>query len=586
MDVDLPPPPRQGNGAKRSSNGCWTCRLRRKKCDQKQPICDTCSTLLITCHNGQEKPEWMDGGARQEEMAEQLKREVKEKAHFRLRRWERAVQYQNEERPPAETNNGTNTLTAARSNGSSQHGNDCTLLPQDGTRSVAFERSNTVLLMFYLDNVLPFLFPFYRPSPLNGGKSWILELVISSPVLRQATLSQSSYFFSVARHTVSCQIIWETMLEQSKETFAVLGQSLQVINASNTTEHLHGSVRILTAIMQLQRFEIAVLSLENCRSHLTAALALFAQVLASGSGGIEQAGPAERFSNVMDRLGPSTWTLPNGCEQFPSAEQSAFRFASALLIFDDIIASTVLQEPPTLYEYHDSLLGATDTGVEPLVNLEAVIGCHNCVMRLVGEIAVLDAWKQACIKAGSLNMMELVRRATIIQEALEKYLTLLANQPQPTTDEDLNLLDIFRSGYWQRSKSTSPSNQSNLVTRIWSHAAQIYLFVVVSGWQPASREVGPHVGRILELLETEISPPAMLRTVAWPFCVAGCLAMANQEPQFRGLVNALQPPSVFGTLRKALDIMEEVWRNRSPADAMSRDVSSCFKSVGDLVLLV
>jgi len=183
-------------------------------------------------------------------------------------------------------------------------------------------------------------------------------------------------------------------------------------------------------------------------------------------------------------------------------------------------------------------------------------------------------------------MMELVRRATIIQEALEKYLAVLANHPAPTTDEDLNLLDIFRSDYWQRSRTTSPSNQSNLVTRIWAHAAQIYLFVVVSGWQPASREVGYHVSRILELLETEISPPAMLRTVAWPFCVAGCLAMPHQEKQFRGMVNALNPPSVFGTLRKALDIMEEVWLNRSAGDSMSRDISYCFKSIGDLVLLV
>lgn len=39
--------------------------------------------LLITCHYEKCKPEWMDGGAKQEAMAEQIKREVKAKAAHR-----------------------------------------------------------------------------------------------------------------------------------------------------------------------------------------------------------------------------------------------------------------------------------------------------------------------------------------------------------------------------------------------------------------------------------------------------------------------------------------------------------------------
>ncbi|KAH8906415.1 hypothetical protein BR93DRAFT_929040 [Coniochaeta sp. PMI_546] len=579
MDVDFAHAPRQ-SATKRSSNGCWTCRLRRKKCDEKQPVCDTCATLLITCHNGQDKPEWMDGGPRQDEMAERLKREVKDKAHFRLRRWERSVD-DSADGVPVGGRNGT-LLRPEPSATLPQRGADCTLLPKDSPGGIAFGRSDTVLLMFYLDNVLPFLFPFYRPSPLDGGKSWILEMMISSPVLRQATLSQSSYFFSVARRTVSCEVIWDTTLAQTKETFEVLRQSLEVINASNIAEHLHGAVRILASIMQVQRFEIAVLSLDNCRAHLNAALALFRQIL-NGSSEIACVPDATlSFNTVMDRLGPPTWILPNGCAQFPSAEQGAFRFSAALLIIDDIIASTVLQERPTLYEYHDSLLGVTDG--EPLVSLEAVVGCHNCVLRLVGEIAVLDAWKQGCKRAGNLNVMELVHRATVIKDALDKYLTLLASGPVVTPSADNNVLDVFRQDYWQQSKK--PASQTTLVTRVWTHAALLYLSVVVSGWQPASAEVRDNVDWIVRLLTTEISPPAMLRTMAWPFCVAGCLAEPAQERQFRGMVNALQPPSVFGTVRKALAIMENVWLERGLVDSMSRDLATCFRSQGDLVILV
>src|ERR1051326_6686544 len=68
----------------KSFTGCWTCRLRRKKCDEHYPECHNCAGLRIACHYEKEKPEWMDGGTRQEEMAQQVKREIREKAPYRL----------------------------------------------------------------------------------------------------------------------------------------------------------------------------------------------------------------------------------------------------------------------------------------------------------------------------------------------------------------------------------------------------------------------------------------------------------------------------------------------------------------------
>lgn len=49
----------------RSFSGCWTCRLRRKKCDEQHPVCNGCVALNITCYYDLEKPEWMDGGPKQ-----------------------------------------------------------------------------------------------------------------------------------------------------------------------------------------------------------------------------------------------------------------------------------------------------------------------------------------------------------------------------------------------------------------------------------------------------------------------------------------------------------------------------------------
>jgi hypothetical protein len=55
-----------------------------QKCDEQHPLCGACATLHITCFYDEDKPEWMGGGVRQEEMAERLKRKVKENAHRRI----------------------------------------------------------------------------------------------------------------------------------------------------------------------------------------------------------------------------------------------------------------------------------------------------------------------------------------------------------------------------------------------------------------------------------------------------------------------------------------------------------------------
>lgn len=236
-DIDRLQGPRH-TSTMRCSNGCWTCRLRRKKCDENHPVCDACAPLCITCHYDQnDKPEWMDGGVKQEEMAEQLKRKIKEQAH--RRRGERMAQISDDhvlvggvstgelivlpQKPPGDlatpicdllkaspdVHNDEMEPSPDASTISLQRGADCTLTSKNARETIVFGRSNTILLSFYLEHLLPFLFPFYRPSLLQGGRAWIFELMISSPVVRQATLCQSSYFFSLARGTANRDATWD-----------------------------------------------------------------------------------------------------------------------------------------------------------------------------------------------------------------------------------------------------------------------------------------------------------------------------------------------------------------------------------------
>lgn len=66
-----------------SSKTCWTCRIRKKRCDRKQPACGACRSLDITCHDGNSQPSWINNDRERDEFADQIKAQVKEKAESR-----------------------------------------------------------------------------------------------------------------------------------------------------------------------------------------------------------------------------------------------------------------------------------------------------------------------------------------------------------------------------------------------------------------------------------------------------------------------------------------------------------------------
>ena len=559
------------NSTLRSYRGCWTCRLRRKKCDERYPICDICSGLLISCHYDDNKPEWMDGGVKQEEMAARLKRQVKEMAHLRQK-------LPKDQSPPSNRNQELDLLPEP-SPGLLARGPDCRFTRKN--QSITLGRDDTILLSSFLEHVFPFLFPFYHPPILDGGKAWVLEMTMSSPVVRQICLCQSSVFLYLAGDQGTGNTSWETILSQTWEVFGVLSQSLQVLSGSNINEHLHGAVRVVASIMQVLHFEIAVLSFENCLTHLNGALNIFEQLLHVPDV-LNPKSYSVIFNILVDLVGPPAHISSVPDLSIPSAEQAAFRFSAGLLIFDDIIASTVRKQQPRLYRYHGGLLDRMND-ITPPFDLEEIMGCQNWVVRQLGEIATLEAWKQERKEAGDLDVMEMVHRAQSIKELLVAQLMRLEIETQTSSNESSSLLKVLNPSYQYLHDVTG---RNSLITRLWAHATLLYLAIVVSGWQPASANVRSHISSIITLLTQANVPSLWLRTVVWPFCVAGCLAEPEQECKFRALAAASQPVCVFKTVHKALEIMETVWGLRGASDTASWDLATFFSMQRDFILLV
>ncbi|KAF2499678.1 hypothetical protein BU16DRAFT_279517 [Lophium mytilinum] len=604
----------------KSYDGCWTCRLRKKRCDEIRPVCRNCSTLQITCHFGDEKPSWMDGGFGQKEKAEEIKQNVKSAAARRrgtlptdilepiaaeldkdagmatggLNRQSASTKCPPFHGEPALDSSpgwpSTRTRPSTKTTPSDAHRDSWNRLDMLSLNNSADEKPGDSeldrrFMMFYFDQFFPFLFPFYKPPLLEGGRSWIIELVVGNQAMWHTTLCLSTYFVSVAMdgaisgHIVCKTLAWEKLLKQMGVTFMMLQHNLQEVASSNTLDLIVKISRIMGSIIQLQRFEISVGNFENCRKHLGAAITLFRQIFRAAENVLDR-GELSTLYHVLSHMGRPLWAITSQQGGAWNSDQAAFRFYSALLIADDIVASTCMEEPPRLLEYHARLLtngGSLDE--RPPLNLEDFIGCENWVMLQIGEIVALDAWKKSRKKAGQLDMMELVARASAIKQTL---LDNLARLDAAATTPKTNSLGLFT--FYNDHFPPMPGGCTAFVTRVWAHAALLYLSVVVSGWQPRSVEVRENVVRILALLE-QMPAPELLRTMVWPFCMTGCLAEPGEECRFRAMADALVPHRLFGAARKALEVMENVWKCRDEL-TIDTDFAACVCSLGYMSLLV
>ncbi|OAG07855.1 uncharacterized protein CC84DRAFT_521825 [Paraphaeosphaeria sporulosa] len=570
----------------KSYDGCWTCRLRKKRCDEIRPVCRNCSTLQITCHFEEEKPLWMDGGLGQKEKAEEIKREVKSAAARRRG----VLSFDVLEPITVEPSLDSSTRTispptlfstdSTPSNGyvepwSKLEGWSASDPPKREPTESELDRR---FVMFYFDHFFPFLFPFYKPSLLEGGRTWVMELVQSDQVMWHTTLAFSSYFVSVtldgavSGHSVCKTLAWEKLLRQMGVTFATLKCNLQEAASANIQDVMVRTVRTMGSIIQLQRLEIAVGNFENCRKHLGAANSLFRRIM-DGS-------ELLNFCAVLNVLGRPLWSIKSQERGAWNSDQAAFRFYSALLIVDDTVAGICTGEAPELLHYHAQLLTSDRSAEEkPPLSLEEFVGCENWVILQMGEIAALDAWKKAAKKAGRLDMMELVARASAIQRALLENLARLDAAVDTSQSGWLGLFRVYNDQL-----PPMPGGCAVFVTRVWAHAALLYLAVSVSGWQPGSVAIRENVTRILGLLE-RMSAPELLRTVVWPYCIVGCLCEPVEEVRVRAMAEALAPHRLFGTARKALEIMENVWKRRDEL-TVETDFATCIRSLGYVSLLV
>ncbi|KAG9258216.1 fungal-specific transcription factor domain-containing protein [Emericellopsis atlantica] len=601
----------------RSNAGCWTCRLRRKKCDEKRPVCDGCGSLEITCHFEDEKPDWMDGGPRQKEMADKIKAQVKKQASQRRDRkymdmlatgtrnvsltqsdGELGTRYRAESNT-INTPHNPSSLTPPSSQTSGGSPPQVTWTNQLFSHKGAQEDNgpdvDVHFIMIYLDYVFPYLFPFYRPPILSGGRGWVLDILQRNKSVYYTAISLASYFFGVimangdAVHAECTNRMADKLQEQLQLGLRELQKEMAAMNARKAKAALHEQLIAMQAIVQMVVFEVATGNGDNWKMHLDAAIALFFQILPK----------PDRWADTLHSLYSYLWPPPSmGVRRPWSTNQAALRFFTASLINMDIMSSIALERAPRLRHYQESIIPACYSRecrehaqtAGPLF-MDEFVGLHNWIMHMVADVATLDAWKKEQQQSGTLCVDELVSRGQVLADALLTSLGSLDAEAEAAPRQTVHaMMALVVQDPLPEMGDVVPSEVKDfgplmaVHNKIWLHGVLLYLYTVVFGWKPEQEDIKHHTSLITCAL-ADMPRGSCLRGMVFPFCVAGCLAPAEDEDRYRQMVQRLGPLQVLGTVKEASEIQEKVWSCRGHLDE-TFDVAKCLRILGHRSLLI
>ncbi|KAG6049664.1 hypothetical protein E4U39_005655 [Claviceps sp. Clav50 group G5] len=450
------------------------------------------------------------------------------------------------------------------------------------------ETGNLHLVITYLDQVFPYLFPHYRPPILEGGRDWILDVLQRNKVVYRTAISLASYFSAVllatdaASEQVSCtNAVMDQLGDQLKRGLEELTAEMCALNASKAGFDRKGGLGVMQSLLQM--LILKVVTSNRCKdwqTHLDAAIALFEKIVPN----------PHNWTEMLHSPRYPRWPPRVAAARKPprDTDQAALRFFTASLLYMDVISSVTLGRAPRLARYQEGIMPScarqpTDEcapSAGPL-SMDAFVGLPNWVLQLLGNIAALDSWKKMQIQRGCLSNGELLVRAKVISDGIQASLDLLEKQkdvPRPTmaaapfpllvTDPDM----VCR-----------PEHEF-LFQAIWLLATLSYLHVVTSGWRPTNPGIRLSVSKVMHLLSWLQNGPK-LRTLAWPVCVCGCLCPQDDEPVYRSAVRRLGAVHLFGMLSEAEEVMERVWSLRGQLDE-SWDVARCLNVLGHGVLFI
>ncbi|KAF7336814.1 Zn(2)-C6 fungal-type domain-containing protein [Mycena venus] len=188
------------------------------------------------------------------------------------------------------------------------------------------------------------------------------------------------------------------------------------------------------------------------------------------------------------------------------------------------------------------------------IRMDSLTGCPEEVLLGIAEVSELSHWKAVEKRKGSLSNRDLIRRGDEIEQRLRK-----ASSSPATNGGD-------RQDATASDSAPFPSNETRqLVAKIFSETVLLYLHTVLSDSNPGVPEISNSVGVIVQLLG-QLPPSEVDRALVFPICLAGCMTDDSHWRDFlKGRLQALDES--LGNLMRTRLLMEAVWQKRDTSQA-------------------
>ncbi|PBK75676.1 hypothetical protein ARMSODRAFT_949988 [Armillaria solidipes] len=225
------------------------------------------------------------------------------------------------------------------------------------------------------------------------------------------------------------------------------------------------------------------------------------------------------------------------------------RFLVKTAIWFDVLASVTTQNPPLFLEIIRELFAPDASGITELyesvpteLSMMTVMGCESRVVWALAETSYLAYWKQRQLDRGVLSVPSLFTRSQPIDLCLSEPLQFPRNESQ--VDEARNRSsEIFRT------------------------SARVYLRAVVSGDHPGVADIAASVQDAFTILGdmnrccTAQVRTAVIRSTVFAFFVCGCL---TDNPSHRHILRALLAgEGSVGNCSALVHLLDKVWSIRS-----------------------
>lgn len=248
-----------------------------------------------------------------------------------------------------------------------------------------------------------------------------------------------------------------------------------------------------------------------------------------------------------------------------AAEVATFRFVSGALIWLDVTSSVTAGTIPLLLRYHPSVLASNSQ-----TKLEDIMGCKNWVMLQIGRIAALQEHKTPALQQGHFDYSKFEQTVNDISREIQSGLT-------QTALEGFNISDNGSAAIFNKM-----SDQTSLVTHIFTYMAIVYLHLVTLGFQELDA-IDATISEAMEALQTQI-PIHLLPALVCPLFILGSVKRQGEEEFFRKIFSS--PPLMDPVLKhreRMLPILEEIWSRRQTTPGFAWEDS--LKLTKDILLI-